>query len=251
MLKLARLFATASGVVMCLARPAHAQSVLGDPVPLGVREGAGLLDELLERPVGFRPRTHQILVTPSYLSAEGTTMYGGTLGYVSRGAIHVWPFQVRVSAKNVEVVSRSHFRYGGDLKVTLFPKQKIVKASARAAFQKTVSVATRQDYVLALERVCLRSQGNTVSIGASTAYLVSHPAAGGSVTAGKVAFGSTLSFGTTTEVSLDYSFKNDVEGADDFSFTLAQTLSGFSFNPTLALAAGKHRVVALNLVLAF
>ena len=228
MTKLMRLVGTVSavGILTCLARAAAGQSVLNDPVPLGVREGAGLIDQLpMERKAGFRPPTYQIVASPSLVSAQGMSIYGGMIGYVNRGALPIWPFQMRASVKNVDVGPTSHLRFGGDLKMTLWPRQNMVKASVRAALQKTVDVATRQDYIVALERVFMQSRNNTIAIGASGAYIVSDPTNGGSVHAGKLAIGSTLSFGATTQVNLDYSFKNDVEKQDDFSFTLAQTLT--------------------------
>lgn len=229
-----------------------AQVNLSDPVPLGVREPAGLMDALPRiAEVGLRDRLYRFLVIPNFASAEGTSIYGLALGWVNRGALPIWPFQVRATAKHIDLTADNRERLGADLKVTLFPKQTIVKLSARAAVQKTFQSAVRHDYVLAAERVVAKAGSNAFSLGVSGAHVAINPDDGSTRDGRKVAVGATWGIGETTQLTFDYAFESDIENGSDFGFTLAVALPVLGINPTLGLTAGKHRLIATSLIISY
>jgi hypothetical protein len=255
MSKILWLVATASAAVVLVAQTqrAAAQSPATDAVPVGVRGGAHLIDDVTSQLKSGAPSTLQptnwIVVSSSFVGTAASSIYGNALGYLYRGRRDIFAFQVLAAPKLVDQASVSHLRAGGEAKLTWSPPVNQSKASLRVAYQNTADVGARQDYVLAAEQAFALGDSGKVALGASADYVVSNPRIGPSIRATKVSIGSTFTLSPRTEVEVDYSFKNTVDHTDDASLTLSQSLIASGVVPTILVTAGKGRLIALSLLL--
>lgn len=251
-------FAVLPGIVGFLVlRPpfAEGQDPGTDPVPGGVRGTAHLIDGATGQLKTEREDTTKasawFVYTPTFVGTDKASVYGNAFGGLLRGPRDAWGLQLLLAPKLVDDRLATHLRAGGEAKATWSPPLTNTKTSLKAAYQNTVDVSTRQDYVLAFELAFPIGDSTKVALGTSADYLIYHPVRQPSIHTTKLSIGTTFSLTPRTDIEVDYSFKNIVDNGDDASLTLFQTLISTGLNPTIIVTAGKGRVIALSLLMKF
>jgi hypothetical protein len=217
---------------------AQDRGAIGEPT--GVRESARLLDEADTTRAAFAPGVKPVwLFLPSYVSSEGLRLPGGAFGLVVKSKI---PVQLRVGYKRqdfTESADRNQFAVDG--------KSSIVSGGATnvallAEYRRTPKFSQKYKVGAAIEHTFVEK----LTVGASVDYLRALPNDGSST--GDVAPAVGISFSwDALETSVDYAFKNDVDGEDDYSFTLSHKLvdaSATGRGPVLLVfGVGKGRTI--------
>ncbi|MGQ0642612.1 MAG: hypothetical protein ACT4P6_17860 [Gemmatimonadaceae bacterium] len=233
-----------------MPRAAQAQSANTDPIPLGVRESSSLLDALPGMAAAFAAGgvINRLSLTPTFAAASGGRQFGATLGLLNKN--QAIPFQLRAGYKRLDTNSEDRNRISADAKAQLY-SGKVGTLALRGAFQKTVDVTTRQDYLIAADRPVFKVASQDVVAGASVAYAIVDPDSGKTSRGSIITAGLRWAPSAVSVLEAGYQFKAGLPTADDFSVTLSQTVAYLRSQPTLIIVVGKSRVIALNLVVAW
>jgi hypothetical protein len=233
--------------------PVNAFAQSGVDVSTGLREPARLLTELADRSgLGARgfagPNRPVYLIQPSYVSADGTAIIGGTFGIVIP---RPKPIQIRGFAKILNTEPDSRRTFGADAKVKLLSGVNGFDLSALALFQHTVDVSSRGSASVAIDYTyILPTRTNwTVGVGATGSFIAAKPAGDGAETSsgGAVSMAGRLGW-RNTELELNYRPKNDIDTADDYSAALAHKLTTIRFQPLLVAGVGKGNVLFATVI---
>lgn len=264
-----RLAAIIIPLMVATAGRLTAQENIIDKGTSGVRESARFADRtpidtdtvaerrlLSLRGVSERPAppAYNVLLTPSAVAVEGVMVYGATVGFINRSLITNVPFQLRAGYRRLDIQGAdARNRANVNAKVRLDPISKLFGTNTTVALigdlTHTADVSNRYEAALALEH----SITPKLTLGLNGSYVQLDPEAGEGEDALIAAPGVVYAITDRTEFSLDYLFDNEVDGEDDYSFTVSQLLS----NPTLprraslVFGAGKHRTVFATFVFVF
>ena len=228
----------------------RSQGIRVDPVPIGVRQPARFFDEVPGAVLATIAGGPEVIknsysLTPSFTAVDGASIYSGAVSWTHKG--RALPFQLVAGANAID--GRSGTKKSASLAAVLLRAVDSVATFAlRAAVQRTFEVATQQTYQLAGD-FPIRQLKQAISIGGTAAYTISDPDEGDRRTGPVLATGLTWGVSELGEIDIDYQFKTDIVGEDDFSITAMQILADVPRQPKLILVGGKHRTLSVSVVI--
>lgn len=236
-----------------LWNPVAAQDRAGVAEPSGVRDSPRSLDDVLiakRAARGARGVPAPVwLVLPSFVSADGLRIGGGTFGVV-KPISSIQKVQLRAGYKRIHLTDGSeHNQVSVDAKDTLLIAE-VNRVAVLGEFKKTVDSSQKYKVGIAYERTV----ANKLTLGGGVDYLTAK--LDGSDSTGDVApvIGASYSWTDHFETSVDYAFENDVDGASDYSFTVTSLIAGENGHrgdTLLVFGAGKGRTVFGTVVIPF
>lgn len=256
------------GALLCiplLAPRAAAQDRILDAGTTGVRESARFDDRtprdtpqgpgiLAAAPGAAAQRSYRVILTPSSVAAEDLLAYGANAALSTQVASV--PSQFRLGYRRMSIEGADDLdRLTGQAKFRVVPARNLLgrttSVSVSGDFSRTFEVADRFDANIAVERAIDR--GEKLTLGLTGGYSIRDSEAGARLEDATVATGAIFALRRETELGIDYAFKNDIDGEDDYSLSVTQVLTpvGAPVTTNLVIGAGKHRVVFLTLVFVY
>jgi hypothetical protein len=190
----------------------------------------------------------KFLLIPSFVHSDGVNIGGLTAGYINRSSDE-HPFQVRLSYKRINLRNADdRDRFGVDGKVQLLNRN-LTTLTLVGDYGRVRRSSRRYKLGLAAEQ----GLGDQLTLGLNLDYLRNKRDGGASESDVATSAGLSYALNDRTEVSLDYALKNDVDGEDDYSLTLARQLTQPSKRgpATLVLGVAKHGTIFASLVTRF
>jgi hypothetical protein len=229
----------------------------------GVREPARTADRLqVESPgqvgripaAAAEPPRHTFLLIPGIVFADGANVYGASLGYINRTLFKDRALQAKVGYKVTDFEAEeaeSSDKFTAQLKVGLLRADTKVLGIPTAMslvedFGRTPERATTNDLALASEFTVLPKLN--LAAGVNVSYTLVSPDEGESVSDVTILPGIVWGGIPSTELSADYEFKNDVNGEDNWSFSVYRALFKKRVSGNALLGVAKHGTVFANLI---
>ena len=226
--------------------------------PTGVRESARTLDvqRIRDAIVSARRETAEpatrkpdvFLLLPSLALADGVNVAGASGAYVSN-AIAGHPIQVRGGYRRLDLdAAPGRDQVSLDGKVPLI-NDAATRLTPYAEIKRVLDTSRRARIGATFEQTFAEK----VTLGGSLEYASSkRDDADDSVEDLIPGLGISYAWSGTTETGVDYTFKNDLDGEYDVSFTLSQRLTPET-GPSVSLVFGvaRHRTVFITLVKPF
>jgi hypothetical protein len=199
----------------------------------------------------------QALLIPAFATTDGVKLGGLTGGYINRDLGR--PVQLRFGYKKIDAGDSTFDQMSIDGKSALVdtsqvegdqpPPKAPFKLTVLSEFKRTFDRSKQFKAGAALEQTV----NSWLTVGATLEYARSMPDDEDVVEAAVPGVGATIAWANSFETSFDYVFKNDVDGEDDYSLTVAQpiTKAGARGPLLFLLGVGKHRTIFTTIVVPF